>query len=305
MIRTLATLAVAFVLAVPATSQAISIVLTATGEDPALDGVSEITTRGTHHFALHMDIGGLPGDVPNQAFADSLSFGTVFAFQFSFQVDPATTQYVGFPSTCNGMVACDNLGWNSQPAEPDPPFDIVPFWQSQTVFLDNVTGIVGVNDFNFSTTFSAAIPGDLLTGFLSPGTYYQMGVLSIDLGPNVLGGPVISLIDSSDTVVLGATGKSLPGNVVLLTFVPEPSPALLLFLSLIGLALVRRRESQARGSPLLDPSNAKTGRFWRTHRQREPRPANVNRREGRAELTPLRPQIPGAARYVEAWADRG
>ncbi len=252
MIRTLSAAGLALVLAVPATSQAISIVLTPTGGDPTLDGVREITTRGSHHFELHMDIGGLPEDVPNQAFADSLSFLTIFAFQFAFLVDPATIQYVGFTSPCNGQTACDNLGWNSQPAEPGPPFNIFPFWQSQLQLADNVSGVMGVGDFLFSTTFSDAIPGDPATGFLSPGTYYQMGILSVDLGPNAPEGPVISFIDRSQTVVFGTgaeTDTSLPGDHVLLTFVPEPSAAVLLCLSLIGLAGARRVEGDERRRP--------------------------------------------------------
>ena len=71
-----------------------------------------------------------------------------------------------------------------------------------------------------------------------------MGILSIDLGTSVpLGGtPILSFIDASQTVILGDTSIDILGDQVLLVWVPEPSVAVLLGVSLTGLALVRRRE---------------------------------------------------------------
>ena len=66
-----------------------------------------------------------------------------------------------------------------------------------------------------------------------------MGIISIDLGPNVLEGPVISFIDSSQTSVAGDTENDVIGDHDLLFFVPEPSAGVLLGLSVVGLGLLR------------------------------------------------------------------
>ena len=102
MIRIVAALALAFVLAVPATGQAISIVLVPHGGDPMTDGVTELMAAGGLRYDLdfYLDIGGLPSDVPNQAFANDDVLGSIFSYQFSFLVDPAQTQYVGFEQSC-------------------------------------------------------------------------------------------------------------------------------------------------------------------------------------------------------------
>ena len=225
--RLLASAALTFTLAVPATSEAISVVLTPSGGNPNTDGITSLDASvvgaGPVLFDFYLDIAGTAGAVPNQVYADSLVFGSISAYQFVMEAN--TAKGVSF-------VPQGPFSQGYAPAN---------FWINQVVGGDcpATCSFTGWNDFTFFNV--VGIPPNIGDGGFEPGQIL-LGSLQFDIAltATLANGDSI-LTFGSNTFVDGLTaGTSNVPTTAALSFVPEPSVAVLLGLSLACLALARR-----------------------------------------------------------------
>ena len=223
MIRILAAAALAFVLAVPATSQAVSIVLTPACSGCGVGATSTSTTPGVQAYDFYLDIAGVPGTHPDAAYEDFNTNSIIFSYQFVVNSGVKSTFVQGPPF---------NAGYSPAPG----------IWFSQVG--SGGPAVASWNDFSFFNAIG--IPPNLGAGGFAPGLQW-LGTLTVDAGSlaTLINGDAIleiqngvnSFVDTGQGPVAGGIA-----TVAILTFVPEPSVAVLLGLSLAGLALARRRE---------------------------------------------------------------
>ena len=227
MSRILAAAALVLVRAVPATSQAISIVLTPACAGCGAGATTTTSTTGVQSHDLYLDIAGLSGSYANAVYEDNHTGPPIFSYGFVVSSGVKSSFVQGPP---------DNSGYVNAPG-----------WFSQAV--SGTPTVASWNDFLLLNALRspAIFPPNLGGGGGAPGLFW-LGTLTVDAGSLAMlinGDPVLVIQNGVNSFVdtgFGPTAGSIPTTAIL-TFVPEPSVAVLLGLSLTGLSLARRREA--------------------------------------------------------------